>query len=117
MDRKTLGYFGEQLAREYLESLGYIVLQQNYHSRYGEIDLIASKDSSLAFVEVKTRSSNSYGLGLEAVDQRKICRSIKTIYSYLNKRKKNINWRLDIITIQLKKDYSLEHIDHYKNIS
>ena len=66
--RKTLGDWGEQVASTYLESQGYEILARNYHSRHGELDLIATKNKGLYFIEVKTRSNHAYGLGEESIN-------------------------------------------------
>lgn len=64
----NLGYFGENLACYYLRKQGYKIIARNFRCRrYGEIDIIASKDEVLAFIEVKTRSSSLYGQPMEAV--------------------------------------------------
>jgi putative endonuclease len=55
--RRSLGSAGEQLAAEHLERLGYRILERNYRTRWGELDLIAHDGRTLAFVEVKTRRS------------------------------------------------------------
>ena len=61
--RKTLGDWGEQVASTYLETQGYEILARNYHSRHGELDLIATKNKKrLYLIEVKTRSNHAYGL-------------------------------------------------------
>jgi len=57
--RRRLGALGEQLAREHLERAGYAVLERNYRSRRGEIDVIAYGHGALVFCEVKTRVSGS----------------------------------------------------------
>lgn len=67
-----LGKKGEQLAEEYLVGLGYTILFRNWrHGRY-EIDLVAAKNEVLHFIEVKTRSSNQFGLPEEAVNKKKL---------------------------------------------
>lgn len=78
MQRRELGIYGENLACKYLEAHGYEILRRNFRCRrYGEIDIIASKAEVLSFIEVKTRSSQVYGVPREAVTlakQRKIYR-------------------------------------------
>ena len=64
--RKKLGDWGEQIASNYLETQGYEILARNYHTHHGELDLIATKNKSLCFIEVKTRSNHAYGFGEEA---------------------------------------------------
>ena len=57
--RRSLGALGERLAREHLERAGYAVVERNYRSRRGEIDVIAFGHGALVFCEVKTRVSGS----------------------------------------------------------
>jgi putative endonuclease len=65
------GRIGEELAASHLRELGYQILFRNFHSRYGELDIVAKKGNTLTFVEVKTRTQDSYGTPVEAVDARK----------------------------------------------
>lgn len=74
MRRKSLGSYGEALAAQFLEELGYEIVTRNWrYGRYGEIDIIAYALSKqvLAFVEVKTRTTQTYGNPLEAVTLQK----------------------------------------------
>lgn len=68
---KNLGDFGEAAAAEYLINHGYDIVERNFRTRFGEIDIIARLGQKLIFTEVKTRSSEMYGLPSEAVDRRK----------------------------------------------
>ena len=65
------GRAGEALARRYLEYHGYTIIQTNFRSRYGEIDIIAGRGQVIAFIEVKTRLSRRCGDPFEAVGLRK----------------------------------------------
>ena len=67
----ALGRAGEAAAEDYLRQLGYTVIARNYRCRSGEVDLVATDDTTLVFVEVKTRSGKTFGSPLEAVDARK----------------------------------------------
>ena len=71
MNSKKLGEKGEELAASVLMEKGYDILVRNYITRVGEIDIIAKKDDTLVFCEVKTRLSDLLGEGREAVDERK----------------------------------------------
>src|SRR3954454_690782 len=53
--RRTRGELGEQIAAEHLEHRGYRIVERNYRTRYGELDLVAVDDRALVFCEVKTR--------------------------------------------------------------
>jgi putative endonuclease len=73
---RAKGLHGEEVAAEYLVGKGYKIVKKNYYSGRYEIDLIAENDTHVVFVEVKTRTSKSYGEPWEAVNrqkQRKIC--------------------------------------------
>lgn len=73
MNNKEKGYLGEELAAEYLRSLGYEIIEQNYTVRGGEIDIIAIDDGTLVIVEVKSRTACVDGeRPSEALDERKI---------------------------------------------
>jgi putative endonuclease len=70
-DQKRLGDWGESLTATYLEGQGYAILARNWHCRFGELDVVATKDGILAVVEVKTRKSDRFMTAREAVDHRK----------------------------------------------
>lgn len=84
MTSKEIGYWGEKTAAEYLCAKGMSVVEKNYSVRGGEIDLIMLDGECTVFVEVKTRSENSYGTPLEYIDERKRRRIMKTAVAYLN---------------------------------
>jgi len=67
----NLGEKGELLAKRYLEKKGYTILEKNFRTRYGEIDIIAKFQEEIIFFEVKTRSSMDHGLPCEAVNKAK----------------------------------------------
>lgn len=66
-----LGKSGEKQAYDFLRDNGYKVLFKNYRTTFGEIDIIARDKDTLCFIEVKTRSSDRFGLPKEAVGERK----------------------------------------------
>ncbi|RLA83558.1 MAG: YraN family protein [Deltaproteobacteria bacterium] len=81
-----LGKKGEDLATEFLKKSGYRILKRNYRCPFGEVDIIAEDGGVLAFVEVKARSSDSYGSPAEAVDWRKRDRVARVASHYLQRR-------------------------------
>ena len=85
--QKNLGKIGENLAIDFLKSHNFSVLEKNFRSRLGEIDIIAKKDHCLYFIEVKTRSNLNHGAPYEAVNKRKIYHIKKTAQFYLLKNK------------------------------
>jgi putative endonuclease len=112
---KVIGNSGEIIARDYLISLGYEILENNWHfSKNSEVDIIAKDKNTLVFVEVKTRSSLNYGHPLEAISQKKIQKIHMAAMAYLEQTKiKYDNYRIDVISIVGLKDSEIEHL---KNI-
>lgn len=87
MNRRYIGEKYEQKAVEYLEKQGYKILEKNYRCKLGEIDLIASHENFLVFVEVKYRRDTRNGYGSEAVDFRKQQRIIRSASWYMAERR------------------------------
>jgi putative endonuclease len=83
--QKNLGRIGENLALDYLKSHGFSIFEKNFHSKFGEIDIIAEKNHCLHFIEVKTRSNLNHGSPYEAVNKRKIFHIKKAAQYYLLK--------------------------------
>jgi putative endonuclease len=97
---KVLGAFGEDLACEYLSERGYRVIDRNFSCRAGEIDIIAICGDTVVFIEVKTRSSERYGLPAEAVSIGKQRKIVKTSLYYLQRNKLlDYMCRFDVIEI------------------
>ncbi|MGI6177066.1 MAG: YraN family protein [Eubacterium sp.] len=71
MDNQTIGRLGEDFAEIFLEKHGYEILERNYRTKFGEIDIICRKSGAVRFVEVKTRTSDEFGRPSEAVGHRK----------------------------------------------
>lgn len=119
MHQKALGYYGEKLAADYLVSKGYQILQKNFTVKGGEIDLIAQKGSITIFIEVKTRTSNTFGSGEESVHFQKRQRLKKAIYRYLEKYRCG-NFRVDLVEIELNAQEAhggdLKNLQHFEDI-
>ena len=113
---ESKGKSGEDLAARYLESIGYEIVARNFHSRYGEIDIIAKNGEYIAYVEVKTRSIGSYGLPREAVTVQKQQKIIKTAYAFEAQHQYDLQPRFDVIEIYLKpkNEFSPQKLTHIK---
>ena len=83
--QKNLGKIGEDLALDFLKSHSFSILEKNFHSKLGEIDIIAEKEHCLYFIEVKTRSNINHGKPFEAVNKRKVYHIKKAAQYYLLK--------------------------------
>ncbi len=106
MNKRSFGGVGEQLAAEYLEKSGFIILDRNYRSgRFGEIDIVAVEKEFLCFIEVKTRTSSYFGTPAQAVGhaKRQKLRALAWIYI----KHKNLgerNMRFDIVEVMGKRE-------------
>lgn len=99
MDARQLGIYGELVAARYLRRHGYEILQTNFHSRYGEIDLIARYKETVVFVEVKTRDSTAIARPMEAVNYVKQQKIKSTSLLYLSRFEQEVNVRYDVIEV------------------
>jgi putative endonuclease len=94
-----IGREGEKLAELYLAQRGYTMLYRNW--RYGryEVDLIATKNDMLRFIEVKYRSTSQYGQPEEAVNKKKIRDLMQAIDQFLYLNPQYNDFRLDVLSI------------------
>lgn len=113
---------GEDKACEYLKKLGFKIIERNFRKGYGEIDIIAVDPSTssaqvLAFIEVKTRTSDQYGSPLEAINYWKLKSLIKTA-QYYKMTHKNLpeSLRIDAVSVILNGNKA-ENIELTRNIS
>lgn len=97
--RKATGRSGEDAAVQYLEKMGYTILERNYRLRIGEVDIIARDKEYLVFLEVKTRRSTRFGSPFEAVDMRKQQQIVKVAAAYV--RGREIPVRFDAVAVHL----------------
>ncbi len=113
LNRRKTGVIAEEIAVKYLTSHNYEIIEKNFSTRWGEIDIIAydKTNDTLVFVEVKYRSNLSYGLPQEAVNYIKQQRIIKSAMIYLKTTKRNFsNYRFDVLAIM-----PPNNIEHIKN--
>ena len=96
---KLTGAWGEAIAAEYLRKKHYKIIANGYHSRFGEIDLIAQNRKFLVFVEVKLRKSAKFAEAREYVDTRKQDKLRITASLYLSQNPTNLQPRFDVIEI------------------
>ncbi|MBI5017411.1 MAG: YraN family protein [Deltaproteobacteria bacterium] len=99
-DPRPLGAAGEEIAARLLASLGYRILDRNFRCPLGELDVVAIKDRTLVFLEVKARTSDDFGGPLEAVDRRKR-RKLTRLAQYYAKLKGLVDapQRFDVVAV------------------
>ena len=108
----TIGERGELRAAEYLQNKGFYILERNYRTRRGEIDLICADDRYLVFVEVKTRSSTSFGMHCEAVTSVKQRKLVLAAQQWLYNHPTELQPRFDVVEILVSPDRSTCRIRH-----
>ena len=113
---KDIGSFGEALARDYLISKGYKILNMNFRNKFGEIDIICKKNNLLIFCEIKSMYSNSFGSPIESITCYKQKQIIKLSELYLiSKKYYNFNVRYDIIEVIFNTITSSHIINHVQD--
>ena len=101
-DRATAGRWAEGFVADALESRGMQVIARNFSGRYGEIDVIALSGRTLAFVEVRARSSTAFATQAETITRAKSKRLVATCYQFLRQTDVEwADWRIDVAAVAL----------------
>ena len=112
MNNKEKGRLGEDIASKYIISKGGKIIEQNYRTKVGEVDLIVRINGELVFVEVKSRSNVNYGYPSEAVNDKKKRKIINVAkYYILDNELTDVSIRFDVIEIYLR----TKKINHIEN--
>lgn len=115
------GKRGEDIAESFLIKNGFRIIEKNWNTRFGEIDIIASKNKTIHFIEVKLKVGDRFGTPEEMINKRKIWQVVQTSESYLLKNKKLSalfpNVQLDAVCIVLSESGEVERIDYYDNLT
>ena len=98
-NNRFCGNVYEEKAVEILKQEGYHILERNYRTSYGEVDIIAEKGNILVFVEVKYRKTTKFGFGKEAVDRKKLLRIFRVAEQYIVVQgKENLKIRVGLLS-------------------
>lgn len=116
-EKRKLAQMGENLAAHYLENLGYLVIRHNFHSAYGEIDIIAQDNLELVIVEVKTRTSHNVISAENSISKAKQRKLTLTAMQFLADYPDfaNLSCRFDVIIVFYYHQDESFQIKHYKN--
>jgi putative endonuclease len=102
---QAIGRKGESYAERFFLERRYLILNKNYRTPYGEIDLVVEKDGEISFIEVKTRTGNEFGYGESAVNSKKLEHLVASAEHYMGVETVDTeNWHIDVLAIQI-----LEH--------
>jgi len=100
MQKKELGKKGEDVALRFLKKNGYRVIERNYVCKMGEMDIIAKEKDTLVFVEVKTRTSTTFGPPQLAVNPKKQSQMSKVALHFLKEKNlEDVRARFDVVAI------------------
>ncbi|MBW6431895.1 YraN family protein [Patescibacteria group bacterium] len=106
---KKIGDLGEEGAVRYLKKKGFEIVERNFRTRFGEIDIIAIDEDMLVFVEVKVKRDEKFGDPGEMIDSRKIEKIKRTANYFLQEKDLcDIPWRIDAVLIR---GDAIEHIE------
>ena len=116
MDKRSLGQKGEEIAQRSLKKQGYKILDRNFHTRWGELDIVAQDGAEVVFVEVKTRTSSDFVRPEEAVNFKKQdhLRKAAEIWLAKNYSLEPPPCRFDVVAVIIKKDNGPE-IEHLRD--
>ncbi len=110
--RLEIGRLGEKIACRHLENEGYRIIETNWRTRRGELDVIAVREGTLVIVEVRSTRGVRFGYGFESIDHRKRMQVRRLAEQYMAvKGLDHYPLRLDVISILLSSDHSPKLIE------
>ena len=113
---RIVGEAGEKAAVKFLKTKGYRIINTNFRTIFGELDVIARHGRTIVFAEVKARTTDSLGPPYLAVTRLKQRHIIKNAIFYLKTRRMlDSNWRLDVVSVKLGPDLRVENIELIEN--
>ncbi len=110
------GKIGEEIAKEYLEKKGYKIIEQNYKTKYAEIDLVAKKGNEMVFVEVRTKKGENFGTPEDTINNKKLRKLWGNARAYATWKKWQGPYRVDAVCVVLRYNNTMERLNHYENI-
>lgn len=115
------GKVGEEIARSYLLRKGYELLEQNFNTRFGELDLIMVKDKVLVFVEVKLKVGEDFGSPEEMITRHKLTQVQNTAVAFLQQNTdiaaRFSTYQIDGVCIVVDENNDVLRINHYENLT
>lgn len=115
-EKMEIGTLGERFALEFLKAKGYRVKRVNFRTPFGELDIVATHEGSIVFIEVKTRTTSSLGPPFLSVTRLKQAHIIKNALFYLKRYGRvDSSWRIDVVSVKLNRKGALENIEHIEN--
>ncbi|HMZ45736.1 MAG TPA: YraN family protein [Chitinophagaceae bacterium] len=104
LNTKNIGNLGEDLSAKWFELKGYFILERNWRYKRSEVDIIASKENKLHFIEIKTRTNSNFGYPEESINQVKMNALKKAAVAYLELNTCWKEFQFDVLSVQLNKN-------------
>lgn len=108
--RRLFGTSIEKQVAQYLTAQGYRIFAHQFTTPFGEIDLVCQDGNEVVFVEVKARTSSSYGYPEESVHAGKLRKIVRCAQVYLKTWPEDQPWRIDVIAVETKAGFHLTHL-------
>jgi putative endonuclease len=104
-NKQKTGAIGESIATQFLRNKGYKIIKKNYRKPWGEIDIIAEKQNTVRFIEVKTVSRERFPhfIPEELVDRRKLTKVARTAALYMETTRDTREFQLDVVGVIMDK--------------
>jgi putative endonuclease len=122
-EKRRLGDIGENIACEFLTKRGFKVIEKNYLRKWGEIDIVASKDGVMRFVEVKSVKGSVSGVTSndmyrpeDNMHPWKLKRLSRVIQTYLLEKRIDQDWQLDLVTVKIDESIKKARVEILENI-
>lgn len=113
--RQDLGRYGENRAANYLQDRGYEIIDRNWRSREGEVDLVARERDFIVFIEVKTRNGAGFGHPFEAITKAKVARMRRLAANWCSSKQiAGLKVRLDAVSVLI--SGGRVYIEHLKEV-
>lgn len=116
MKRRDTGLLGEKLAQDFLKKRGYDILETNYRTPDGEVDIIAKQRETLVFVEVRTKKSLNFGTPEESITPTKMER-LRLVAQHYRQTHEDLpaSWRIDVVAVVMDKRSKAQRISLIEN--
>ena len=115
--QRRIGNLGEAIAADFLKDRGYEWLEANYNTPYGELDLVFLDQDCIVFVEVKTRTSDSFGAPETSITAAKLERIQNSALLWLQAHPECVDdWRIDAVAVLLDSQGHVNDIQHFINV-
>lgn len=116
MTRRDTGRLGEKLAQDFLNRRGYEIIETNYRTRDGEVDVIARHKDTLVFIEVRAKKGLNFGTPEESITETKMAK-LRLVAEHYRQTHTDLPaaWRIDVVAVMLDKDGRVRRINLIEN--